>query len=302
MCALILCVSSNPVHSVPYTCEVTTAPFGRWSHAWAHLLCAVTTAPFGRWPSVDCLACTITSFWLCRPPFARPAQEMARPAQEISAFHAPFMQDGKKYEIAQVDKDWDLAETPSARFWYPFTKAGGEKAMRDEEELLSSCFSRGRAGSMKYRWHRSVFSTDNGPMKVYAHCSNFSHPNTSTNCYVMVRFAPTLRVLVLPQTEQEHNTYGPHARIELRMRNIHSPRHNTILWNMTFPHQVEDITMRMVINAAKKDLVEQEHVTSAGKVEFYFHGQDVTKKPATVLVKKTRSKRQSACIALFLFV
>ena len=60
--------------------------------------------------------------------------------------------------------------------------------------------------------------------------------------------------------------------------------------------------MRMVINAAKKDLVEQEHVTSAGKVEFYFHGQDVTKKPATVLVKKTRSKRQSACIALFLFV
>ena len=227
---------------------------------------------------------------------------MARPAQEMSAFHAPFIPDGKKYEIAQVDKDWDLAETPSARFWYPFTKAGGEKAMRDEEELLSSCFSRGRAGSMKYRWHRSVFSTDNGPMKVYAHCSNFSHPNTSTNCYVMVRFAPTLRVLVLPQTEQEHNTYGPHARIELRMRNIHSPRHNTILWNMTFPHQVEDITMRMVINAAKKDLVEQEHVTSAGKVEFYFHGQDVTKKPATVLVKKTRSTRQSACIALFLFV
>ena len=174
--------------------------------------------------------------------------------------------------------------------------------MRDEEELLSSCFSRGRAGSMKYRWHRSVFSTDNGPMKVYAHCSNFSHPNTSTNCYVMVRFAPTLRVLVLPQTEQEHNTYGPHARIELRMWNIHSTRHKTILWNMTFPHQVEDITMRMLINAAKKDLVEQEHVTSAGKVEFYFHGQDVTKKPATVLVKKTRSKRQSACIALFLFV
>ena len=66
-------------------------------------------------------------------------------ARDVS-FHAPFMQDGKKYEIAQVDKDWDLAETPSARFWYPFTKAGGEKAMRDEEELLSSCFSSGRAG------------------------------------------------------------------------------------------------------------------------------------------------------------
>ena len=64
----------------------------------------------------------------------------------------------------------------------------------------------------------------------------------------------------------------------------------------------DSITMRMLINAAKKDLVEQEHVTSAGKVQFYFHDQDVTKKPATVLVKKTRSTRQSACIALFLFV
>ena len=210
----------------------------------------------------------------------------------------------RKFEIAKVDKDWDLTEPPSARSWYALSKACGLKAMNDEKELrfpsVGSLLSPTGPYAM-YRWHSSV-PTKNGPMKVYAHCSNFSHPNTSTNCYVMVRFAPTLRVLVLPQTEQEHNTYGPHARIELRMRNIHSPRHNTILWNMTFPHQVEDITMRMVINAAKKDLVEQEHVTSAGKVEFYFHGQDVTKKPATVLVKKTRSTRQSACIALFLFV
>ena len=229
-----------------------------------------------------------------------PAQEMARPAQEVSAY-MPFTPAGKKYEIAEVNMNWDLADTPSARFWYPFSKAGGEKAMRDEDELLSSCFSRGPAGKMKYRWHSSVYS-NNGPMKVYAHCSNFSHPNTATNCYVMVRFAPTLRVLVKPQTEEEHNTYGPHARIELRMWNILSTRHNTLLWNMTFPHQVEDITMRMIINAAKKNLVEQEHVTSAGKVEFYFNGQDVTKKPATILVKKTRTTRQSACIALFFFV
>ena len=135
-------------------------------------------------------------FLLCRPFFARPAQEMARPAQEVSA----FMQEGRKHEITEVNMSWDLADTPSARFWYPFPKDSGEKAMREERELRSSCFSRGPAGKMKYRWHSSVFS-NNGPMKVYAHCSNFSHPNTATNCYVMVRFAPTLRVLVLPQTE-----------------------------------------------------------------------------------------------------
>ena len=73
-------------------------------------------------------------FLLCRPFFARPAQEMARPAQEMSAF-MPFMQDGRKYEIAQVDKDWDLTEPPSARFWFPFSKAGGLKAMHDEEGI-----------------------------------------------------------------------------------------------------------------------------------------------------------------------
>ena len=204
----------------------------------------------------------------------------------------------REFEIAKVDKDWDLTEPPSARSWYALSKAIGLKAMNDEQELLIP-LSAARGGN-KYRWHSSV-PTNNGPMKVYAHCSNFSHPNTATNCYVMVRFAPTLRVLVKPQTEEEHNTYGPHARIELRMWNIHSTRHNTILWNMTFPHQVEDITMRMIINAAKKNLVEQEHVTSAGKVEFIFNGKYVTKKPATVLVKRTRFTRQSACIALFLF-
>ena len=65
-----------------------------------------------------------------------------------------------------------------------------------------------------------------------------------------------------------------------------------ILVFLTGEIEIEDVTMRMLINAAKKDLVEQEHVTSAGKVEFYFHCQDVTKKPATVLVKKTRARRR----------
>jgi len=204
----------------------------------------------------------------------------------------------RKFEVAFVDKDWDLTEPPSARSWNALSKACGLKAMNDEKELLMGVGARPYA---KYRWHSSVFS-NNGPMKVYAHCSNFSHPNTATNCYVMVRFAPTLHVLVSPQTEREHNKYGPHARIELRMWNIHSTRHNTILWNMTFEHEVEDVTLKMILNTAKKDLVEQEHVTSSGKVRFYFDGDEVTTKPATVLVKKTRSRRQPACIALFLFV
>ena len=158
-----------------------------------------------------------------------------------------------------------------------------------------------------YRWHSSV-PTNNGPMKVYAHCRNRSHPGTPRmkpweNCYVMVRFAPTLRVQVLPKPDLAVRTppHKPHAKIELGQMGHCMPA-AAILWSMTFPHEVEDVTLKMILSTAKKDLVEQEHVTSSGKVRFYFDGQEVTTKPATVLVKKTRARRQPACIALFLFV
>ena len=47
-----------------------------------------------------------------------------------------------------------------------------------------------------------------------------------------------------------------------------------------------------------KDLVENEHVTSEGKVFFYLEGLNVTTKPKTILVHKYRNTRQFACIAL----
>jgi hypothetical protein len=63
-----------------------------------------------------------------------------------------------KFEIACVDTAWDLqaniVEMPAARFWYKFTKAGGEKAFAEEGVLWTSCFG-GRA-AMKYNWLRSV--------------------------------------------------------------------------------------------------------------------------------------------------
>ena len=214
----------------------------------------------------------------------------------------------RKFEIAKVDKDWDLTEPPSARSWYALSKACGMKAMNDEKELLVHGFSFGlRQNGSKYRWHSSV-PTNSGPMKVYAHCRNRSHPGTPRmqpweNCYVMVRFAPTLRVQVLAKPDLAVRTppYVPHTKIELGQMGHCMPA-AAILWSMTFPHEVEDVTLKMILSTAKKDLVEQEHVTSSGKVLFYFDGQEVTTKPATVLVKKTRACRQPACIALFLFV
>ena len=208
----------------------------------------------------------------------------------------------RKFEVAFVDKDWDLTEPPSARSWNALSKACGLKAMNDEKEL-KIWFS---VGAATYHWHSSV-PTNSGSMKVYAHCRNRSHPGTPRmqpwdNCYVMVRFAPTLRVLVLPKPDLALPPPNvPHAKIQLYLMGNCMPA-ATILWSMTFPHEVEDVTLKMILNTAKKDLVEQEHVTSSGKVRFYFDGDEITTKPATVLVKKTRSRRQPACIALFLFV
>ena len=209
----------------------------------------------------------------------------------------------RKFEIAKVDKDWDLTEPPSARSWYALSKACGLKAMNDEKEL-KIWFS---VGAATYHWHSSV-PTNSGSMKVYAHCRNRSHPCSPRkqpwdNRYVMVRFAPTLRVQVLPKPDLAVRTppHKPHTKIELGQMGHCMPA-AAILWSMTFPHEVEDVTLKMILSTAKKHLVEQEHVTSSGKVLFYFDGQEVTTKPATVLVKKTRVRRQPACIALFLFV
>ena len=215
----------------------------------------------------------------------------------------------RKYEIAKVDKDWDLTEPPSARSWYALSKACGLKAMNNEKKVrfgvsFGPMFT--PCAVAEYHWHSSV-PTNNGPMKVYAHCRNRSHPSTPRmqpweNCYVMVRFAPTLRVLVSPKPDLVLPVpYVPHTKIEL-FKMWDCMRVANILWSMTFPHEFEDVTLKMILNTAKKDLVEQEHVTSSGKVLFYFDGQEVTTKPATVLVKKTRVRRQPACIALFLFV
>ena len=114
----------------------------------------------------------------------------------------------------------------------------------------------------------------------------------------MVRLAPNLHVLVLPKPDR---ALPDHTTIELFQMG-HCMPVAKILWSMWFPHEFEDVTLKMILNTAKKDLVEQEHVTSSGKVLFYFDGQEVTTKPTTVLVKKTRVRRQPACIALFLFV
>ena len=192
-----------------------------------------------------------------------------------------------KFEVACVRPDWNKdanhVAMPDARYWYKFTKAGGENAFAEEAKLFTSCFSAGTA--KKYNFLRSVH-TATGEVKVYRHCKGQED--------IFVRKPPSLRVTI--HTDQLDATSN---EISLSKTDILGCISHTItIWKMKCENEVSDITLRTILSTAKKDLVENEHVTSEGKVFFYLEGRDVTTKPKTILVDKYRNTRQFACIAL----
>ena len=195
-----------------------------------------------------------------------------------------------KFEIACVRPDWNkdanIVEMPDARYWYKFTKAGGENAFAEEGKLWTSCFNGGGCTAKKYNFLRSVH-TATGEVKVYRHCKGQED--------IFVRKPPSLRVTI--HTDQLDATSN---EISLSKTDILSGciSQTITIWKMKCENEVSDITLRTILSTAKKDLVENEHVTSEGKVFFYLEGRDVTTKPKTILVDKYRNTRQFACIAL----
>ena len=192
-----------------------------------------------------------------------------------------------KFEVACVRPDWNkdanIVAMPDARYWYKFTKAGGENAFAEEAKLFTSCFSAGTA--RKYNFLRSVH-TATGEVKVYRHCSGKED--------IFVRKPPSLRVTI--HTDQLDATSNEISLSKTDIIGCISS--TTTIWKMKCENEVSDITLRTILSTAKKDLVENEHVTSEGKVFFYLEGRDVTTKPKTILVEKYRNTRQFACIAL----
>ena len=195
-----------------------------------------------------------------------------------------------KFEIANVDILWDkdanIVKMPDARFWYKFSKAGGEKAFAEAGVLWTSAF--GGCVSKKYNFLRSIH-TDTGEVKVYRHCRGQDD--------LFVRRPPPLRVTI--HTCQDEIFQTSHE-ITLSKTTILSQciSETTEIWHMQCQNDVSDITLRTILATAKKDLVDNEHVTSEGKVSFYWEERNVTTKPKTILVHKYRNTRQFACIAL----
>ena len=198
-----------------------------------------------------------------------------------------------KFEIANVDIAWDkdanIVKMPDARFWYKFTKAGGEKAFAEAGILWTSVF--GGCVAKKYNFLRSIH-TATGEVKVYRHCRGQDD--------LFVRRPPSLRVNIHTSFHPPYQVHQTSHEITLSKTTILSQciSETTEIWQMQCQNETSDITLRTILATAKKDLVENEHVTREGKVSFYLEGLNVTTKPKTILVHKYRNTRQFACIAL----
>ena len=173
-----------------------------------------------------------------------------------------------------VDTAWNLqanlVQMPDARFWYKCTNAAGDKAFAEEGELWTSCFSGGRV-ALKYLFNGSVHTATGDAVKVYKHCSS--------NDIILVRRPPSLCVIIHTR-EVDQTTH------DVLLSCLQDPGIMRDVWQMQALNSISDITLRTILSAAKKDLVENEHVTSEGKVFFIWQGMDVTTKPSTVLVHK----------------
>ena len=131
---------------------------------------------------------------------------------------------------------------------------------------------------MKYLFNGSVRTAGDGDaVKVYKHCSS--------NAIILVRRPPSLCVIIHTR-EVDQTTH------DVLLSCLQDPGIMRDVWQMQCLNSISDITLRTILSAAKKDLVENEHVTSEGKVFFIWQGMDVTTKPSTVLVHKYRNTRR----------
>jgi hypothetical protein len=194
-----------------------------------------------------------------------------------------------KFEIARVDHTWyhpmasvDETSLPDAKWWHPFSKDGGDMAFREKPVLFTSAFNPNGSGTLKYDFWRSM-NANGQEVKVYSHCGCLHS--------IFVRQAASLRVYL--STSQLTEVGETDHMITLKK--VVFPN-DVIIFEKEFSNDGSDITLGQILPLAKCHLIENNHVTDAGKLEVIFEGMVVTTKLKTVLVKrfgrKEPSKRQ----------
>ena len=184
-----------------------------------------------------------------------------------------------KFEIARVDHTWyhpmasvDETSLPDAKWWHPFSKDGGDMAFREKPVLFTSAFNPNGSGTLKYDFWRSM-NANGQEVKVYSHCGCLHS--------IFVRQAPSLRVYLSTSqlTEVGETTHM------ITLKKVVFPN-DVIIFEKEFSNDGSDITLGQILLVAKCHLIENNHVTDAGKLEVIFEGMVVTTKLKTVLVKR----------------
>ena len=184
-----------------------------------------------------------------------------------------------KFEIARVDHTWyhpmasvDETSLPDAKWWHPFSKDGGDMAFREKPVLFTSAFNPNGSGTYKYNFWRSM-NANGQEVKLYQHCGGLHS--------IFVRQAPSLRVYLSTSQLIE---VGETTHM-ITLKKVIFPN-DVIIFDKEFGNDGSDITLGQILPVAKCHLIENNHVTDAGKLDVIFEGMVITTKLNTVLVKR----------------
>ena len=178
------------------------------------------------------------------------------------------------FEIARVDVDHlsGMSPLPDAKLWESFSYERGDMAFQEQPQLFTSHFNLNGTYACKYNFWQSM--RHNGQeIKMYMHCSG-QHT-------IFVRLAPSLRVYLSTSQLIE---VGETTHM-ITLKKVIFPN-DVIIFEKEFGNDGSDITLGQILPVAKCHLIENNHVTDAGKLDVIFEGIVITTKLNTVLVKR----------------
>ena len=204
----------------------------------------------------------------------------------------------RKYEIARVDhtkqkvyhKNIGLVGEymlPHALWWHPFSKDEGDMAFSEKPELLTSHFNLDGSRAYKYNFWQSM-NHKGQEVKAYQHCGGLHT--------IFVRRPATLNVYL---STSQRTRVGATTHM-ITLKKVIFPD-DVIIFEKEFGFEDgSDITLGQILPVAWRHLIENNHITSVGKLEVIFEHMVIfegyghlSSMLSTVLVKRFGSKEPS---------
>ena len=212
----------------------------------------------------------------------------------------------RKYEIARVDHTkqkvyhkniglvGDKIKLPDAKWWHPFSKDEGDMAFSEKPELFTSHFNLDGNPAYKYNFWQSM-NHKGQEVKAYQHCGGLHT--------IFVRRPATLNVYL---STSQRTRVGANTHM-ITLKKVIFPD-DVIIFEKEFGFEDgSDITLGQILPVAWRHLIENNHITSAGKLQVIFqlevifegYSGHLLSRLSTVLVKRfdrqDPSKRLKTC-------